>query len=86
MQCKPRLVVLTLCTILLAGCNEPEPYTLYRNSLILPDSRIHWATFDAKGMSEFYNLEHCRQVVEYLEGDPEVAGLKFWCEPGRYEK
>lgn len=81
-----RLFVCLAALGVLAGCNRSPTYTLYRDSLITSDARIHWATFDAIGMSEYYNRDHCHQVRDYLRADQEVNRLNFWCEKGSYSK
>jgi hypothetical protein len=31
----------------LLGCGDAVTYTLYRNSAVIPDARLHIATFDS---------------------------------------
>ena len=52
--------------LILAGCGgDSATYTLYRNSVIEANLRIHVATFDA-AESEGYNRENCEQARIYF--------------------
>lgn len=59
-----------------------ETVTLYRNSLLDRDIRIHIATFDASE-GRAYNSENFELAAELFEAQPDVR-TRFWCEPGRY--
>lgn len=65
-------------------------YTLYRNSPVDPNARIHWASFDARDQGTGKsNEENCRAVAALLNTKlGELAGAaqpeRFWCEKGRF--
>lgn len=42
----------------LLGCSDGAVYTLYRNSLVMENARLHVATFDSTD-GEKYNSENC---------------------------
>jgi hypothetical protein len=68
-----------------AACGPSETIeTLYRNSLLDENARIHVATFDA-AESRAYNQENCRQAQELFQAQPGVR-TRFWCEAGRYRR
>lgn len=62
---------------------DPKIFTLYRNS-ILPDMRIHIATFDAVEGAE-YNRTNCELGRKLFQQQPGV-GVQYWCEPGEYQE
>jgi hypothetical protein len=69
------------------GCSNPmgsEVFTLYRNSLVDENMRIHVATFDSKDGKE-YNNGNCQQAQLLFQGQPDVK-TKFWCEEGYFKK
>jgi len=77
----------------MSGCADDrgaETYTLYRNSIIASDMRIHVATFDATETDRLYNRNNCEMSVRLRNAnvkafDPnsnQTAG--FWCEPGKF--
>lgn len=70
-----------------AGLLAETVYTLYRESWVAPEPRVHVATFDAARptpeRSASYNMDHCNRVARMLNEQPGSAS-KFWCEPGRY--
>ena len=47
--------------IVLLGCGDAVTYTLYRNSPVIPDARLHVATFDS-GDGAQYNSGNCQAV------------------------
>jgi hypothetical protein len=73
------------------GCkDESNIYTLYRNSPLDNNMRLHIATFDSAneaygGTSESYNKENCLLAVSLFQAQPNVVS-RFWCEKGRYKK
>ena len=76
-----------LCLLIVAGCNgtaDSDTYTLYRNSAVLENGRLHVASFDASE-GDKYNGENCQQAVELFQAQPGVT-VKFWCENGRFKK
>ena len=77
-----RVTVLLLAAILLGSCNDAQTYTLYSNSLIIPEMRVHVATFDAADGDD-YNRGNCNIASELFKNQPGVT-VKYWCEKGRY--
>jgi hypothetical protein len=59
-------------------------YTLYRNSIIDANMRIHVATFNADADAQ-YNSDNCDQARELFQSQPGVK-TRFWCEKGEYRK
>ena len=82
------LIILTLSIF---GCKDNSNiYTLYRNSPLDSNMRIHIATFDSankayKGTSESYNKENCLLAESLFQKQLNVVS-KFWCEKGKYKK
>ena len=72
-----------IALIALTGCDNNDSYTLYRNSLLDPNMRIHVASFDSKD-GDAYNRENCEIASNLFQGQPDVK-TKFWCEKGRYK-
>jgi hypothetical protein len=68
-----------------ATCASEEGiYTIYRNSAIDPDMRIHVASFDTEDGAA-YNQENCQIAASLFRSQPGVT-VSYWCEPGRYRK
>jgi hypothetical protein len=67
---------------MLGACTEPDSYTLYRNSPMDKNMRIHVATFDAVD-GDRYNVENCQTARTLFEGQPGVR-VRYWCEKGRF--
>ncbi len=66
--------------------DRSERYTLYRNSSMMDDARIHWASFDVDN-SGSYNEENCQMAADLLNKNvkalnPEGTNVRFWCEAG----
>jgi len=101
-----RLLGLASCCVASVGCSEvgmsssqevdgassAEAATLYRNSTMARELRIHFSTFDADDEVAGYNLNNCQMVARALNANyREMAGLDnsattgFWCEPGEYQ-
>ena len=81
-----KLLQIGMATLLLAACSSPsndEIFTLYRNSLVDSNMRIHVATFDSKD-GESYNKVNCDQAQSLFQNQPEVKA-KFWCEKGQFK-
>jgi len=77
--------VLALSAFALAGCNgDDKSYTLYRDSIVTQNARIHVATFDAAD-GDAYNKENCETARELFTSQSGVR-TKFWCEKGRFRK
>lgn len=72
--------------LLLAGCGTSDniSFTLYRNSILDENMRIHVASFDAID-GDRYNKENCDQAQELFQNQPTVKN-KFWCEKGKFKK
>jgi hypothetical protein len=80
-------VSVVLCFLIVAGCSgaaDGDTYTLYRNSAVLENGRLHVASFDAAD-GDRYNSENCKQALELFQAQPGVK-VKFWCEKGRFKK
>ncbi|MER2518965.1 MAG: hypothetical protein ABTR92_21665 [Candidatus Accumulibacter phosphatis] len=71
-----------LATAALVACGDSASFTLYRNSVLDENMRIHVATFDAAG-GEAYNRGNCEQAQALFQAQPGVK-TKFWCEKGRF--
>ena len=83
-------IILIFFVLSIFGCkDESNVYTLYRNSPLDSNMRIHIATFDSSeeaygGTSESYNKENCLLAASLFRAQPNVIS-KFWCEKGRYK-
>lgn len=64
--------------------SEDLVYTLYRNSALDANMRLHVATFDADE-GEGYNRENCESARSLFSRQPGVT-VKYWCEKGYYRK
>ncbi|KUO54548.1 MAG: hypothetical protein APF78_03465 [Sphingomonadales bacterium BRH_c3] len=94
---KATLCVGLIAGILTASCQAPteapQIATLYRNGSIAKDLRLHFASFDAEGEANDYNINNCQMTARLLnanvskqwtaQGLPDVG---FWCEPGPYRE
>lgn len=93
-------LVATAVIITLTGCSLEKPIsneqaTLYRNSHVMNDLRVHWATFDASDGGD-YNLGNCQMAARLLnanvrasaaaEGKEPYSAVGFWCEVGAYSE
>ncbi len=63
---------------------DDQVYTLYRNSILDPNMRVHFATFDAVDR-EGYNFENCQQTQALIMAQKDEP-KRFWCERGRFKK
>ena len=70
-----------LAAIVACGTAEGDTYTLYRSSVVLPNARIHVATFDAKE-SEAVNRENCDIARDLFAKQPGVV-VRWRCEKER---
>ena len=63
-------------------------YTLYRSGAVIQSVRIHVATFETAGESEYWNKDNCEQVAGILDQakTKEKYPVRFWCEKGRYKE
>ena len=82
--------------VLLAACDDPNVYTLYRNSPTIENirgeaQRVHVATFDAAPREcafclradREYNRGNCEIARELFANQPAVS-VRYWCEQGRF--
>jgi hypothetical protein len=68
--------------VVLLGCGESTVYTLYRNSLVMENARLHVGTFDAADGAA-YNNENCLSARDLYQKQQAVK-TTFWCEKGRF--
>lgn len=105
------MLLLPLAVIGLTACSEQSEQkastasprsasasiaTLYRNSPLSADLRVHWATFDVEGEPPNYNLSNCQMAARLLnanniasakaEGKEPYPSVGFWCENGTYRE
>jgi hypothetical protein len=78
-----RVFVIAL-SVLLTACSDSESYTLYRDSLMIQNARIHVATFDSAD-GEKVNQENCFVAAKLFQHQDGVQ-TKFWCEKGKFKK
>jgi hypothetical protein len=72
-------------TLLVASCGGgSESYTLYRNSPVDANMRIHVASFDAADGSK-YNNENCNVAADLFKKQQGVT-VRYWCEQGAFKK
>lgn len=69
--------------MMIVACSEDRVYTLYRDSDIIENARIHVATFDADE-KERYNKVNCKSVCELFKSYSDI--VEYWCEKGYYKK
>lgn len=88
-----------LLAIILAGCSgandEAATATLYRNSMLDPAMRVHFASFNAPDKAPF-NMDNCEMVARIMnanvdassakEGKPRNQSVGFWCERGDFSE
>ncbi|MBY5321493.1 hypothetical protein HFN11_14550 [Rhizobium leguminosarum] len=78
---------LALCAplALAASCNVGgSQYTLYRNSVLDANMRVHVASFDSSA-GDAYNSENCQIAAGLFAAQPGVQ-VRYWCEKGRFRK
>ena len=63
---------------------DGDVYTLYRNSVLDTNMRLHVASFDTAD-GEAYNHENCQLAADLFQQQPGVK-TRFWCEKGRFRK
>lgn len=78
-------VTLACLTLLAAGACKGGGtiYTLYRNSPVDTEVRIHVATFEAD-QPESYNRQNCQIAREHFQSGAGSVVVRYWCEKGRY--
>jgi hypothetical protein len=74
------VVVIVACYPRMVGA---DVFTLYRNSVLDANMRIHIATFDTYESGPSYNKENCETTRPLFQRQPGVT-VKYWCEKGRY--
>lgn len=75
----------SFCLLLLYGCESPsDTYTLYRDSVVFENGRLHVASFDAADGSK-YNNENCQHAQLLFQAQPGVK-VRYWCEKGQFKK
>ena len=80
-----KLFLLFLVILSFTACTPADGnFTLYRNSAIDANMRIHVASFDAADGAK-YNNENCNVAGELFKNQPGVT-VRYWCEKGRYAK
>lgn len=78
-------IILFLFVVVASGCSsDNQTFTLYRNSVMDENMRVHVATFDATD-GETYNKGNCEQAQLLFQGQPDIK-TKFWCEKGAFKK
>lgn len=92
-------VATILIGMALAGCSAGESAsdkaTLYRNSILDPAMRVHFASFNAPDKAPF-NIDNCEMVARIMnanvdassakEGKPRNQAVGFWCERGNFNE
>ena len=74
-----------------SACTSEPRVTLYRNSLVQEDARIHVATFDSSdrtpnGTSLDYNVDNCELAAELFKSQLGVnPKMRYWCEHGAFK-
>ena len=72
-------------TSLFSGLSAAETsYTLYRNSIVLENTRYHVATFDSTDGHD-YNETNCWIAADLFQNQQYVK-TRFWCEKGKFKK
>jgi hypothetical protein len=80
-----RVMLLLSIPCLAMGCNSSgETFTLYRNSVLDENMRIHVASFNTTD-GEAYNRGNCEQAQQLFQAQSGVK-TKFWCEKGMFKK
>ncbi|TBA61132.1 hypothetical protein ELH52_18480 [Rhizobium ruizarguesonis] len=82
---KMRRMLACLPLVLIASCNnDSSEYTLYRNSVLDENMRLHVASFDSSD-GEAYNSENCQIAAGLFAAQPGVK-VRYWCEKGRFRR
>ena len=85
----PLALLLTACQNPFSSCKtgSDHPYTLYRNSPIGADMRLHVATFDSTEGDDdnAYNNENCKSVAKHFQ-ETVTYNATFWCEKGQFKE
>ncbi|WP_320677371.1 hypothetical protein [Prochlorococcus sp. MIT 1300] len=81
------LLLAPLLLTLLAGCQskkENQVVTLYSDSPLFENTRVHVATFDAYQDLE-YNSGNCEMAAD-LRMKEATSDIKYWCEEGYFKE
>ena len=62
-----------------------DVFTLYRNSAVDKNMRVHVASFDVANGGDGYNDENCRIAAGLFQAQEGVT-VRYWCEKGRFRK
>lgn len=81
---KPFALVTSLALLVACSPQEGDTFSLYRNSILDPNMRLHVATFDSADGAN-YNSENCSVAAQLFGAQPGVK-TRFWCEKGRFKK
>lgn len=89
---KRPLILLSLFALGACGkTDDAATATLYRNSSLDPNARVHFGTFDAVESDPTFNMSNCQMAarllnanIRKLNNDRQPAG--FWCEPGAFSE
>lgn len=73
-----------ICLSLMCISCSDDVYTLYRNSPVDENERIHVATFDSNN-GEKYNRENCSFTKGYFQNNTKLE-INYWCEKGKFKK
>lgn len=72
---------------------EAQIATLYRNSNLASNLRLHFASFDVVGEANDFNISNCQMAARLLNANikEQSTGLNtppvgFWCEPGPFRE
>lgn len=86
------LFVLSACG---SSGDQGQAATLYRNSILDPGMRVHFASFNAPDKTPF-NIDNCEMVARIMnanvdassakEGKPRNQSIGFWCERGSFSE
>ncbi len=81
------LIILYILSIFISSCDtsqnnsdDEEVFTMYRNSPVQKNARIHVSTFDSKE-GKSYNSENCQRASNLFDSQAGVI-TRFWCEKG----
>ena len=79
-----RYLMMTIISSVVISCSNDDQYTLYRNSVIDKNLRIHVASFNTNEGND-YNMENCNVAKELFQSQPAVQ-TTYWCEKGAFKK
>ena len=84
------LMVAIVSTACSASGDENDVATLYKDSVVLTNARMHIATFDSRekawgGDRSEYNWQNCVTAAKLFQSQQD-AKTRFWCERGYYRE